>query len=73
VGVVVGGGCARACECMEAGRWLTGVCGCLGGVFWGFIGADTKGTFATARFTDEASRPGPTEPGECGMGVVAGA
>jgi hypothetical protein len=37
------------------------------------VGADLKGTGATARCTDEASRPGPTEPGECGMGVVAGA
>jgi hypothetical protein len=26
-----------------------------------------------ARSTDEASRPGPTETGECGAGVVAGA
>ena len=26
-----GGGCVRACKCFEAGRKLTGICGCLGG------------------------------------------
>ena len=31
------------------------------------------GTGATATYTDEASTPMPTEPGECGVGVVAGA
>jgi hypothetical protein len=31
-----GGGCVRACECVEAGRGLTGVCGCLGGGLLGF-------------------------------------
>jgi hypothetical protein len=37
------------------------------------VGAGTKGNTATAKRTDEASRPGPTEAGECGVGVVAGA
>jgi hypothetical protein len=37
------------------------------------VGAGTKGTSATARRTVEASTPGPTEAGECGVGVVAGA
>ncbi len=31
-----GGGCVRACECVEAGRRLTGVGGCLGGGLLGF-------------------------------------
>jgi hypothetical protein len=37
------------------------------------VGAGTKGTSSTTRRTDEASRPMPTETGECGVGVVAGA
>ncbi len=37
------------------------------------VGAGTKGTTSTASATDEASTPGPTETGECGVGVVAGA
>ena len=32
-----------------------------------------KGTTSTARCTDEASTPGPTGTGECGVGVVVGA
>ena len=32
-----------------------------------------KGSGATTRSTDEASTPGPTKTGECGVGVVAGA
>jgi hypothetical protein len=74
---VRGGGCVRACECVEAGRRLTGVCGCSGGGVLGFlcfgVGAGTKGTSATAICTDEASRPGPAVTGECGVGGVAGA
>ncbi len=66
----------RACEGVEAGRRLTGVCGCLGGGSFGVlccgVGAGTKGTSATARVTDEASKPLPLEAGECGVGVVAG-
>jgi hypothetical protein len=31
------------------------------------------GTGVTARCTDEESKPTPTEAGECGVGVVAGA
>jgi hypothetical protein len=72
-----GGGCVRACECVEAGRCLTGVCGWLGGDVLGFlccgVGAGTKGTGATTSSTDEASSPLPTKTGECGVGVVAGA
>jgi hypothetical protein len=48
----------------------------LGGGLWGLccgVGADTTGTSSTARCTDEASKPMPTEAGECGVGVVAGA
>jgi hypothetical protein len=71
-----GGGCVRACECVEAGRRLTGVWGWLGGGVLGFlccgVGAGTKGTGATAICTDEASRPGPAVKGESGVGVVAG-
>jgi hypothetical protein len=37
------------------------------------VGAGMMGTGATATYTDEASTPMPTEPGECGVGVVAGA
>ncbi len=37
------------------------------------VGADTKGITATATSTGEASTPMPTEAGECGVGVVAGA
>ncbi len=33
----------------------------------------TKGNGATATSTDEAPGHGPMEPGECGVGVVAGA
>jgi hypothetical protein len=37
------------------------------------VGAGTKGNGVTTSSTDKASRPGPTETGECGVGVVAGA
>ena len=37
------------------------------------VGADMKGTGATASGPDEASTTMPTETGECGAGVVAGA
>jgi hypothetical protein len=37
------------------------------------VGAGTKGTSATTRCTEQASSPVPTETGECGVGVVAGA
>jgi hypothetical protein len=37
------------------------------------VGAGTKGTGSTTRGPDEASTPEPTEAGECGAGVVAGA
>ncbi len=37
------------------------------------MGAGTKGAGSTASATDEAPTPGPTETGECGVGVVAGA
>ncbi len=43
------------------------------GVLCCWVGADTKGTGATTCSTDEASSPGPTGGGECGVGVVAGA
>ncbi len=47
------------------GRGSSGVLCC--GVW-----AGTMGTSATARGTDEAPTPGPTEPGDCGLGAVAG-
>jgi hypothetical protein len=53
-----------------------GLPGAWAGVFWGVMlrgGADLKETGATARSTDEASSPGPTGGGECGVGVVTGA
>jgi hypothetical protein len=34
------------------------------------VGAGTKGPSSTASRMDEASTPMPTEPGECGVGVV---
>ncbi len=37
------------------------------------MGAGTKGTGATGKGTDEESKPIPADPGECGVGVVAGA
>ncbi len=37
------------------------------------VGADTTGTTATTKCTDEASTPIPGKAGECGVGVVAGA
>ncbi len=43
------------------------------GVLYGGVGAGMKGTTSTVRNTAEASTPGPTEAGECGVGVVAGA
>ncbi len=47
--------------------------GCCG-VFYMFRGgADLKGTTSTTRELVEASTPGPTVTGECGVGVVAGA
>ncbi len=42
------------------------------GVLCDGVGADLKGTSSAARSTDEASTPGPTKTGECGVGVVAG-
>jgi hypothetical protein len=36
------------------------------------VGADTKEPGTTTCSTDEASSPGPTGGGECGVGVVAG-
>ncbi len=49
----------------------------MGGGLLGFlccgVGAGMKGTGATATCTDEASTPGPTVTGECGVGAVAGA
>jgi hypothetical protein len=37
------------------------------------VGVGTTGTGSTASTTGEASRPGPADPGECGVDVVTGA
>jgi hypothetical protein len=70
-----GGGCVRAGECVETGVETDGGLRVLGRGSFGAlccgVRPDTKGTSATASSTDEASRPGPAEVGECGVGFVA--
>ncbi len=47
-----GGGCVRAWECVEAGRRLTVVCGCLGGgLLWFYVagGGSYHGNFCNGK------------------------
>jgi hypothetical protein len=59
VGVVVGVGCARACECVKAGWWLTGVCGCLGGGLLGFHVGRYEGDFRDGKIHGQGIKTWP--------------